>query len=178
MSSLLSYLADDSDINVEGAINFLKNQSQDNSSREESCYSLLDCLSEDGELDVEKYLARQGEISLFDMSLLMERGVVGNDGQINPVQRRPFTPRKRHSMFYQIETSSGLMRAATPADCQWYKMYIEYPMINVPKFHVVFQHCFRLPYAQFVQLLRDAHEKDWFPQWTRWNSKSPLSLLI
>jgi hypothetical protein len=95
----------------------LRNQSQDNSSREESCYSLLDCLAEDRELDVEKYLAHQGEISLFDMSLLMERAPIWNDGQIIPVQRRPFTTRKRRSMFYQIETSSGLMRAATPADC-------------------------------------------------------------
>ena len=51
-------------------------------------------------------------------------------------------------------------------------------MITVPQFHVEFRRCFRLPYAQFIQLLQDAHEKDWFPRWTCWNSKSPLSLLI
>ena len=112
------------------------------------------------------------------MSLLMERAPIWNDGQIIPVQRRPFTTRKRRSMFYQIETSSGLMRAATPADCWWYKIYIEYPMITVPQFHVEFRRCFRLPYAQFIQLLWDAHEKDWLPWWTLWKSKSPLSLLL
>ncbi len=55
-------------------------------------------------------------------------------------------------MFYQVEAVGGEKRAATPLDCQWYKMYLEFPMVNVPKFHVVFRRRFRLPYAQFIQV--------------------------
>ncbi len=35
-----------------------------------------------------------------------------------------------------------------------------------------------LPYAQFIQLICDAMENNWFPCWNKWNSSSPLELLI
>jgi hypothetical protein len=178
MSSILAYLDNNGELNVEGAINFLNRQYQDDVGKEECCCSLLDCLTEDGELIVERYMARQTELSLYDMSLLLGRGVISNGGEVTPQTQRPFAGRNRRSMFYQLETTSGEMRPATPKDCQWYKMYIEYPMVNLPKFHVLFRHRFRMPYAQFILLLRDAEEKNWFPRWNRWNSKAPLSLFL
>ena len=178
MSSILAYLDNNGELNVEGAINFLNRQYQDDVGKEEFCCSLLDCLTEDGELIVERYMARQTELSLYDMSLLLGRGVISNGGEVTPQTQRPFAGRNRRSMFYQLETTSGEMRPATPKDCQWYKMYIEYPMVNLPKFHVLFRRRFRMPYAQFILLLRDAEEKNWFPRWNRWNSKAPLSLLL
>jgi hypothetical protein len=51
-------------------------------------------------------------------------------------------------MINQVEAAGGEKQAATPMDCQWYKMYLEIPMLNVPKFHVEFHHRFRLPYAR------------------------------
>jgi hypothetical protein len=144
MSSILAYLDNNGELNVEGAINFLNRQYQDDVGKEEFCCSLLDCLTEDGELIVERYMARQTELSLYDMSLLLGRGVISNVGEVTPQTWRPFAGRNRRSMFYQLETTSGEMRPATPKDCQWYKMYIEYPMVNLPKFHVLFRRRFRI----------------------------------
>jgi hypothetical protein len=81
-------------------------------------------------------------------------------------------------MFYQVGAASGEKQTATPTDCQWYKIYLEFPVLNILKFHVVFCCRFRLPYTQFIQLLSDSKENNWFPCWSGWNSKAPLSLLI
>jgi hypothetical protein len=51
-------------------------------------------------------------------------------------------------------------------------------MINVPKFHTCFCHQFRMPYSQFIQFVSDAKENNWFPCWCRWNSTTPIELLI
>jgi hypothetical protein len=51
-------------------------------------------------------------------------------------------------------------------------------MINVPKFHRCFRRRFRMPYAQYIQFLCDAKENKWFPRWNKWNSTSPIELLI
>jgi hypothetical protein len=155
----------------------LRSQYQDEDSFEE-CGSILDCLREDGEIDVEKFIAQQTDMSLKEMSFLLERGMITNDAQVIQPQHCSFMRRNRRSMFYQVEAAGGEKRAATPTDCQWYKVYLEFPMINIPKFHVVFCRRFRLPYAQFIQLLSDSQENNWFPRWSRWNSKAPLSLLI
>jgi hypothetical protein len=53
-------------------------------------------------------------------------------------------------MLYQVEAAGGEKWAATPMDCQWYKVYLEFPMHNIQKFCVIFFHWFRLPYAQFI----------------------------
>jgi hypothetical protein len=126
-------------------------------------------MTEDDEINVDIFFARQINMSLIDMSLLLERGLIANDAQLIRLQH-PFARRSRHSMFYQVEAVGGEKRAATPLDCQWYRMYLEFPMVNVPKFHVVFRRRFRLPYAQFIQLLSDSKENNWFPRWGRWNS--------
>jgi hypothetical protein len=120
MSSILAYLDDNGELNVEGAVHFLRSQYQYDNGKEESCVSLLNCLSEDGELDAERFIALQNELSLLDMSLLLGRGgLIGNDGEVTPAARCPFAPRNCRSIFYQLETSAGVMRPATPKDCQW-----------------------------------------------------------
>jgi hypothetical protein len=169
MSSLCSFLDADGTIDVEGAFQYLRTQYQDKDAFEE-CGSLLDCITEDGEINVEIFFARQINMSLIDMSLLLERGMIANDAQLIRPQC-PFARQSRRSMSYQVEVVGGEKRAATPLDCQWYKMYLEFPMVNVPKFHVVLPRRFRLPHAQFIQLLSDSRENNWFPRWGRWSSK-------
>jgi hypothetical protein len=68
--------------------------------------------------------------------------------------------------------------AAKPEDSTWYLMYITCPMLNVPKFHTQFHRRFRIPYQQFIQFVSDARDNSWFPHWNKWNSSSPLELLL
>jgi hypothetical protein len=57
-------------------------------------------------------------------------------------------------------------------------MYVEQPMVNVPKFHWGFCNCFWMPYALFVKFVSDAKENDWFPHWKKRNITSSIELLI
>ena len=78
-------------------------------------------------------------------------------------------------MLHEIRENEQC-HVATPYECQW--IYINNPMLNIPKFHITFRHRFRLPYVQFFHLLSDATENKWFPCWQKHNSMSPLPLLI
>jgi hypothetical protein len=80
-------------------------------------------------------------------------------------------------MLYQLWRREQMV-VATPSDSPWYLMYVKYPMMNVPKFHKQFRRRFCLPYAQFIQFVSDAKKHNWFPRWNKWNSSSPLELLI
>jgi hypothetical protein len=86
-------------------------------------------------------------------------------------------PRTKCSSLYEV-WDGGTKRNAVPKDSYWWKMYIEHPRLNIPKFHRCFRQRFRLPYAMFIQFVSDAKENNWFPRWSRWNSTCPIELLI
>jgi hypothetical protein len=80
-------------------------------------------------------------------------------------------------MLYEVWDGDS-RRPAKPIDSHWWKMYVEHPMINVPKFHTCFHHRFHMPYSQFIQFVSEAKENNWFPCCCRWNSTTPIELLI
>jgi hypothetical protein len=70
MSSLCSFLDADGIIDVEGAFQFLRTQYPDEEAFEE-CSSLLDCLTEDDEIDVDKFNTLQNDMPLMEMLILI-----------------------------------------------------------------------------------------------------------
>jgi len=122
------------------------------------------------------------ESSLLELTMLKEAGLIDNsnnptDNAANVTPLRPYMPRSGRHNLYEIFDGEE-RRRATPRNSLWWKMYVEHPMLNVPKFHRVFCCRFRLPYALFIQFVSDAKHNHWFPRWNRWNSTSPLELLI
>jgi hypothetical protein len=52
----------------------------------------------------------------------------------------------------------------------WWKMSVEHPMMNAPKFHRYLHQRFFMPYTQFIQFVSDTKQNNWFPCWSRWSS--------
>ena len=174
-ASLLSFLRPDGTIDIVGA---LKRLDEDEELLHDDDFSILDCVERDGTFNLFKFVGRREQPSLLEMSLLHEVGMIDNaNTPTSEGNERPIITRNKRCMLYQLWMGENLV-AATPFDSPWYLMYVKSPMLNVPKFHTQFRRRFRIPYAQFIQFFTDAKENNWFPRWSKWNTKSPLELLI
>jgi hypothetical protein len=173
-SSLLSFLNPDGSIDLVGA---LKRQDEDEELLPDDDFSILDCIGHDGAFDLLKFFRRQEEASLLELSLLYSADLVDNSNTTIQRTKRLIIPRNSRCMLYQLWMGEQMV-LATPSDSPWYLMYVKYPMMNVPKFHKQFRRRFHLPYAQFIQFVCDAKERNWFPWWNKWNSSSLLELLV
>jgi hypothetical protein len=179
--SLLSCIWSDGTIDVSQALQSLNDDDDD-----EECHldepSLLECVTQEGQLDVTLFFKRQEKLSLLEWSIMKESGLIDNGGsptgsEVSFKAPRPFMHRNSRSILYKV-FEGDKRRPATPLDSNWWKMYVEYPMLNIPKFYRCFCHRFRIPYDQFIQFIADAEEKNWFTHWRKHNSKSPIELLI
>jgi hypothetical protein len=177
LPSLLSCVRPDGSINLTAALRRSTMEDRD----EEILWgetSLLECFDSSGNFNMSKFLQRQEEVSLFEMTLLYEADIIDNSNTVvEKKMKKPYQPRNSRSMLYEVWKGNERV-AAKPEDSTWYLMYIKYPMLNVPKFHIQFRRRFRLPYDQFIQFVAHAEEKKWFPRWNKWNSTSPLALLV
>jgi hypothetical protein len=174
-ASLLSFLKLDGTIDIVAAV---KRLDEDEELLPDDDFSILDCVERDGTFNLFKFVGRQEAPLLLEMSLLHEAGLINNNN--TPTMEgnnRQIISWNKRCMLYQLWVGEHLV-AATPFDSPWYLMYVKCPMLNVPKFHTQFRRRFRLPYAQFIQFVSGAKENNWFPRWSKWNSKSPLELLI
>jgi hypothetical protein len=73
---------------------------------------------------------------LIKMSLLLEAGTIDNDNVVvDQPSKNTCKPRKRRSMLYEVWKGDKRI-AARSKDSTWYLMYINYPMLNIPKLHV------------------------------------------
>jgi hypothetical protein len=112
--------------------------------------SIMDCIMPEGGLDVGKFLHWQNLLSLFEMIILKEAGVIDNGcsptGYVASRKRLIAVRRNSRSMLYEVWDGES-RRPAKPIDSYWWKMYVAHPMINVPKFHKCFQHIFCMHYV-------------------------------
>ncbi len=164
--SLLHCIRRDDTIDIERALGCLYDV-------EDECHideaSVFSCLNAEGGLDAAKFVQIQEDRSLLELSALMKAGLIDNsgtptDGTVTEDRlRRPFMPRTKRSSLYEV-WDGGTKRNAVPKESYWWKMYIEHPMLNIPKFHRCFRQRFYLPYAMFIQFVSDAKENDWFPR--------------
>jgi hypothetical protein len=144
--------------------------------------SLLDCIDAEGGLKIKNFMLRQQEVSLLELSILNEAGLIDNSNspcgsRVTIAVIRPFIHWHTRCNLYEVWDGDS-QRAATPHDSTWWKIYIEHPMLNIPKFHRLFRRRFRMPYDQFIQYVSDAKQHNWFPRWSKCNSTSPIELLI
>jgi hypothetical protein len=91
--------------------------------------------------------------------MLKEAGLIDNSSNSTDIATivTPLWPYKPHcgqTDLYEIIDGEE-RRLATPKDSLWWKMYIEHPMLSVPKFHQVCQCQFCLPYCMFIQFISD-----------------------
>lgn len=176
--SLLTCIRSDGTLDIAQALATLDDDGDEGQVEEPS---LFPCITPEGRLDIANFLRQQDQISLLELSSLKEAGLIDNGSapthSNTDVRVRPFVQRNSRSMLFEV-WDGDLRREATPFDSNWWKMYIEHPMLNIPKFHRCFRRRFRMPYDQFIQFVSDSQVNKWFPRWSKHNSKAPIELLI
>ena len=178
--SLLNCVKPDGSLDVKRALECLNDVEDEHRIDDVSLFS---CVNAEGGLDVAKFVQMQEDSSLLELSIFMEAGLIDNSGTptgatiIDADRVQTYIPRRPRSSLYEV-WDGGTKRQAVAKDSYWWKMYIEHPMLNVPKFHRCFRRRFRLPYAMFIQFVSDAKENNWFPRWSHWNSTCQIELLI
>ena len=138
--SLLSTMRQDGSIDLERALHLLDDADDEYHVDE---LSLLSCINAEGGLDVAKFLQQGERASLLELTMLKEAGLIDNarnptDGATLATPLQPYKPHCARNNFFEIFDGEE-RRPATPKDSLWWKMYIEHPMLNVPKFHRVFR---------------------------------------
>lgn len=89
----------------------------------------LNAFNQGGGLDISKYLGRQREVSLFEMALLKEAGLINNantpimSAKANMI--KPVVKRHPRTLLYEVWDGDS-RRPAKPHDSQWWKMYVEH----------------------------------------------------
>lgn len=90
----------------------------------------------------------------------------------------PEPKRTRRSKYIMARRNEdGEKEPILPKDSWWYSLYVSCPMLDDDRFHTKFRRRFRLPYQQYLELVEDAVNEDWFPRWSS-NKSSPVELLI
>ena len=126
--------------------------------------TIRDCTDEAGNFDAEKFNEyRKQRDSFFDE--------IDEDDEIQP-KRRKFMPRSNEG----YDPISSL-------DSQWYKRYVKYPHAKQNAKHFsLFRRRFRMPYQSYLNLVHEARDNNWFPQYEKYNAIGqkgiPLDVLI
>jgi hypothetical protein len=180
--SILWCFQSDGTLDIAIALEQLNDDSDNDDDSQLDEPSILQCIKSDGGLDVSKFRQFQDAALLFELTLLKEAGLMENDnsptgGTMVPAAVRCFTRRHTHTLLHQV-WGGDCQHQATPQDSLWWKMYVQQPMLNIPKFHRCFCNHFWMPYKQYVQFISNAKESSWFPHWEKHNSTSPIELLI
>lgn len=121
---------------------------------------LRDCIGEDGYPDLESYVIfkkRRDE--------LLEENEAAEPV---PPKKMPF--RNRNNEGYN------------PNDCfesDWYRRYVRFPDQPLNKKHMnLFRRRFRMPHTAFLDLVREAREDKWFPDYERRNALGEMGILL
>ena len=94
-------------------------------------------------------------------------------------QRKIIRTVKRHHI--QCPNKDGTMRNLTFKDSTWYNMYINSPQDSNRKLKI-FRRRFRLPYSEFLKMVEDLKEHEYFTRWMKkdciGNEPSDIRLLL
>ena len=154
--------------------------------------SLRDCFLSDGGFDVDKYLQRQTALrqrllwrtssALNLTNVVGESLSIGNQARGTAAMGIKKTQAPR-CVFSCKESADLELQVIKPNECQWWKMYVEnHFMLEDSSLHVKFWMQFRVPYANYLELLQWIRDNTHFACWCgeKINNKmsSPIQLLV
>ncbi len=131
--------------------------------------------SSTGAMDIGWFLT---QVDAMDAADRERSALFDNDEDVSVLQPKVKKARSARTLLLEVLQDDGTRRRASPYDTSWYQMYVSHPMLSVKKFHRKFHSRFRLPYDQFLQFVAETRDDNWFPRWGKWNTTSPLELLI
>ena len=147
--------------------------------------SLHHCVRSDGGLDVEKYLQRQAiarEWSLWRTS--MAQNLIHGIGEsLSAAVKATKKTRAPRCVYGRKDAADSELQILKPKECQWWDYYVNnYLMFEDSFMRAKFRNRFRLPYANYLDLLQWIRDDSRFARWCgeKVNRKmsSPIELLV
>lgn len=145
--------------------------------------TIVQCLRVEGGLDLEKYRSYLGYIADVTRSNIAnavaasyeEDEAFGDDDR--PAKKR----RARKQGVQGRRTEDGELERIDPTESHWYMLYAQNPELD-DRFHNKFRRRFRVPFQNYLELVEEAVEKEWFPRWGGSDATgrvaSPIELLV
>ena len=146
--------------------------------------SLLECMGDNGTLDVTKYLQYSARESELDELLLKWTLQLINDRSDHRKSLKKRGTRKyKHLRPYYFD-DNGNKVYLRPRQTLWYMMYVNNPAVDDDKFNKKFWRRFRMSHAHFKRLVERVKDDNMFQRWHPkahdcYGSKSsPIELLV
>jgi hypothetical protein len=146
--------------------------------------SLLECILDDGTMDVAKYLqysARESELDELLLKLMVK--AINKKKDKRKVTKKPANRKHKHLRPYYFD-DNGKKIILRPRQTLWYMMYVKNPAVDNDKFNKKFRRRFRMSHEQFKRLVERVVGDDSFMRWHP-NAKdcfgtkaSPIELLV
>ena len=118
-------------------------------------FSFAKCLTEDGDIDVEKFFERKRH--QFNYESDTDYGIDDDKNVGGPKKRAPRIP------ILARRNENGDLQVIPPTQSMWYVLYVSAPNIPCKRFQCKFRRRFRMPYQSFVELVAYAQAGNWFP---------------
>ena len=140
--------------------------------------TLRDCII-DGQIDLARYrlYARRVYENEYEHSRITNAKKIDDDEAESKAKKLRSV--KRHTI--QVPNKDGTLRNLTFKDSTWYNLYINSPQDSNRKLKI-FRRRFRLPYNEFLKMVEDIKEHEFFTRWTKkdciGNEPSDLRLLL
>jgi hypothetical protein len=130
---------------------------------------LVECIGDDGQLCLEKYLqysARESEADDILLQLTLRLVSRGNMKEVIRRKKQKGRARRKHKALvpYYFD-DDGTKVQLRPRQTSWYHMYVKSPALDNDKFNKKFRRRFRMSHAQFQVLLEKIREDETFRRW-------------
>jgi hypothetical protein len=140
--------------------------------------TILECY-EDGKIDITKvFLYQQRSIDERRRTIKRKRDLKPEHENKEKKKRQK---RNRRSSVVQCRDEKGIIRDVHPTESNWYVQYISCPS-HSNQFFKKFRRRFRLTYHEYLTLVEESREKQYFPSYMRKDAagrdSSPLELMI
>ena len=147
--------------------------------------SLHHCVRSDGGLDVEKYLQRQAiarEWSIWRTSVAQNL-IHGVGESLSAAVKATKKTRAPRCVYGRKDSADSELQILKPKECQWWDYYVNnHLMFEYSFMRAKFRNRFRLPYANYLDLLQWIRDDTRFARWCgeKVNRKmsSPIELLV
>ena len=146
--------------------------------------ALIQCLSESGTIDPEKYLLyteKQNEMEVAEDSLVLAVLEERKRQKYKKPKRKLYRRKKSLAPYYFDE--NGQMVVLLPRQTVWYLTYVRSPATGDPKFKKKFRRRFRMPHEEYCRLVDMCKQNDRFSRWVSGRDcvgkkASPIELLV
>ena len=147
--------------------------------------SLNQCIGSDGWLDAKAFLSychcKHDKMALNIHQAILKRRAVEDNVDDGPKKKRTQSCKAKNLKIFD---ASGNQVLANPKLSPWYLLYVNALQGNLckKKFHKKFCHRFCLPYANYLELLKDLSDLGKFTCWESTDAVgkplSPLSIML